>query len=146
MTPRAAVHHQTPVLVTDGGVGQARSTLATVRALAQGGYRPAVTVSGPFSLAAASRHCDHAVPVPQVGSEGFAEEVRSELASGGYLTVLAAGDAALLALGARVEHLVDKSLLPEAAERVGIGSPPLEVFASAEELMRSAQRLRYPIV
>jgi len=133
------------VLVTDGGDGQARSSLAAVRALAAGGYRPAVTVSGPSSLAASSRYCARRVRTPLVTEPGYAEAVRTELAARPYLTTLAASDAALLALGAPVGHLVDKAELIARARRAGLAVPPTRVFPSREDLV-GAGDLDFPLV
>jgi hypothetical protein len=134
------------VLVTDGGTGRALSTLATVRALAAAGYRPAVTVSGRISVAAASRFCARAVETPPVADEGYAPAVRAELEAWPYLTVLPTSDAALLALGAPVEQLVDKQALAKRARTAGLAVPPTETFASPEELAAAAARLAYPVV
>jgi hypothetical protein len=66
------------VLVTDGAAGQARSTLATVRSLGRGGYTPVVTVSGPRSLAAASRYCADVIQTPPASDGSYAPSVRAE--------------------------------------------------------------------
>jgi predicted ATP-grasp superfamily ATP-dependent carboligase len=133
------------VLITDGGDGQARSSLAAVRALAEGGYRPAVTVSGPPSLAAASRYCDRRVVVPHVTEPGYAEAVRAELAAWPYHTVLAASDVALLALGYPVEHLVNKAELTDRARQAGLSVPPTRAFSSPSELL-AAGDIEFPAV
>lgn len=138
--------HRPAVLVSDGGRGQARSTLATVRALALGGYAPAVTTSGPHSVAAASRYCTRSIEVPRVNLPGFADAVAREMERGSYLTFLAASDAALLAMGAEVEHLVDKNRLAEVASRAGLTPAPGQVFASLDELRNEAERLEFPVV
>lgn len=135
--------------MTDGSRrtgGQGRSAVATVRALAAGGYRPAVTVSGGASLAAASRFCARRVDVPAVTEDGYAEAVRAELAARPYLTCLPASDAALLALDAPVHHLVDKVQLAEHADRAGLPLPPTRVFSTTRELLSAAHDLDYPIV
>jgi predicted ATP-grasp superfamily ATP-dependent carboligase len=136
------------VLVTDDRRGQARAALAAVRALAAAGYRPAVTTSSPFSLAAASRHCARAIPVPAsvVGTSAFRAALAPELEAMPYIAVLATGDAALLALGAPVEHLIDKTSLAELARAVGLQPPPHEHFPSLEELRSASSRLDYPVV
>lgn len=133
------------VLVTDGGDGQARSSLAAVRALAAAGYRPAVTVSSRSSLAASSRYCARRVPVPPVAEPGYAEAVQAELSARPYLTMLAASDTALLALGAPVGHLVDKAELVARARQSGLAVPPTRVFASRDDLLAAAD-LEYPLV
>ena len=81
------------VLVTDDVDGRNRSAVAAVRALAQAGYAPVVTVSGPSSLAAASRHSRGRVLVPRPGQPGYRDAVEGELSSGRYLAVLPASDA-----------------------------------------------------
>ncbi|MFN2490068.1 MAG: hypothetical protein ABR529_10080 [Actinomycetota bacterium] len=137
------------VLVTDGSKragGQGRASLAAVRALGVAGYRPAVTVAGGTSLAAASRFCERRVPIPPVTDEGYVAAVRNELAARPYLTCLPASDAALLALGAPVDHLVDKTELQRHARAAGIEMPPSRVFSSTEELLAAAGELDYPLV
>jgi hypothetical protein len=134
------------VLVTDGSSYPTRSTLAAVRALAEGGYRPAVTVCGPSSIAAASKYCARTVKVPSVAEAGYARAVRDEMASGGYLTVLPASDASLLALELPVEQWVDKASAAERAGAAGIPVPPTEVFASWQALRDAGDGLPYPFV
>ncbi len=134
------------VLVTDGGTGRALSTLATVRALAAAGYRPAVTTSGAISLAAASRFCARAIEAPPATDKSYASAIRAELEARPYLTVLPTSDAALLALGAPVDHLVDKEMLAGRARAAGLAVPPAETFPSPAELAAAAARLDYPVV
>ena len=138
--------HRPAVLVSDGGRGQARSTLATVRALALGGYAPVVTTSGPHSVAAASRYCARSIEVPRVTLPGFAEAIERELSKGSYLAFLAASDAALLATGARLEHIVDKNRLAEVAERAGLTPAPGRVFESVDDLRDAVNELAFPVV
>jgi hypothetical protein len=134
------------VLVTDGGTGQGRSALAAVRALAAAGYRAAVTTSGDHSLAAASRHCGRRVPVPPVDGVGYADAVRAELAARPYLTVLAASDQAMIALGIASTDLLDKGTLTGAASAAGIPTPHGTIYATIEELRGAASTLPYPAV
>lgn len=134
------------VLVTDGSEYQTRSTLAAVRALAAGGYHPAVTVSGPHSIAAASRFCERRVETPPASASGYREAVQAEMDTGRYLTVLPASDASLLALGFPVEHLIDKAAAGQRAAAVGLPVPPTEVFPSWEAMVGEADRLPYPAV
>jgi len=122
-----------PVLVTDGGTGQGRSAVAAVRSLAAGGFRPLVTVSGPRSLAASSRHCALAVRTPRADDAGFAARIE-EVAFEHDAVVLPASDAALLALRHPVEHLVDKARLAEAAGGAGLATPPALSFESMAAL------------
>jgi predicted ATP-grasp superfamily ATP-dependent carboligase len=136
------------VLVTDGSRrigGQGRTGVATVRALAAGGYLPAVTVSGE-SLAGASRFCRRRVEVPSVNEPGYADAVRAELAARPYLVCLPASDAALLALDAPVRHLIDKVELAANAAKAGIPMPPSRLFSSTAELVTAARDLDYPVV
>jgi hypothetical protein len=86
------------------------------------------------------------VEVPPVSEPGYVETVREELSRRPYLVCLPASDAALLALGAPVEHLIDKTQLAEHAERAGIPMPPSRVFGSTEELVAAAPALDYPVV
>jgi hypothetical protein len=134
--------------VTEGADGESRAALAAVRALARAGYAPAVTESGRRSFAGASRSCARrvAVPAAETDPEGYARAVRGELASRPYVATFVASDAALLALGAPVRHLLDKASCSELAAAAGIPTPPTEVFASPDELRRAARRLRYPVV
>lgn len=134
------------VLVTDGAAGQARSTLATVRALGRSGYGPVVTVSGPRSLAAASRYCVGTIPTPPASEPGYAPSLRAEIDRREYLCVLASSDAALQALGAGVAHLLDKNRLSDEARRVGIPVPDAARFSSFAELLEHAGELDYPVV
>jgi predicted ATP-grasp superfamily ATP-dependent carboligase len=134
------------VLVTDGAAGQARSTLATVRALGRGGYAPVVTVSGPRSLAAASRYCTDTIRTPPASEGGYAQSVRAETDRRAYVCVLASSDAALLALEAGVAHLLDKGRLSEEARRAGIPVPHSARFPSFADLVERSGALDYPVV
>lgn len=136
------------VLISEGGSGESRAAVAAVRALATAGYHPSVTVCGDLSLAGASRYCGRRVPVPPVASDprGYADAVRAELASGGYLALLPASDPALIALELPVGHLLDKVACAAAAERVGLSAPPSRIFASTAELLDVADQLDYPVV
>lgn len=134
------------MLVTDGGTGQGRSALAAVRALAAAGYRSTVTTSGDHSIAASSRHCDRRVPVPGVDDPRFAEAIRDELAASHYLTVLAASDAALLALGLADDTLLDKASMAKAAAAVGLLTPEGRTYATLTELRDDVAALPYPAV
>jgi predicted ATP-grasp superfamily ATP-dependent carboligase len=117
-----------------------------VRALAQGGYRPAVSTCGRLSVGAASRYCARRVRLPAASSPGYAEALRHLAESGGYLTVLPASDVALVALGAPGAELVDKAILGKRAEEAGIATLPGRVFSCIEELHDAAHELTYPVV
>jgi hypothetical protein len=134
------------VLVTDGAAGQARSTLATVRALGRGGYAPVVTVSGPPSLAAASRHCAGTIRTPPASEGGYPPSVRAEIDRRDYICVLACSDAALLALETGVAHLLDKDRLSEEARRARISVPHSARFPSFADLLEHSGELDYPVV
>jgi predicted ATP-grasp superfamily ATP-dependent carboligase len=136
------------VLISEGGGGESRAALAAVRSLAAAGYQTAVTVSGPLSLAAASRHTTRRVPAPSVHDdpEGYAAAVRAELAHGDYLDVLCASDAALLALDRPVRTLLDKEVTGRLAREAGLDVPTTRVFATRAELLAAGDELDYPVV
>lgn len=135
------------VLVTDGGSGQGRSALAAVRALGAWGYPVAVTTSGSHSLAAASRHCSRRVPVAAVTDPSrYKQDILEETRARPYLAVMATSDAALLALGAPVEHLVDKTLLGARARAAGVPMPPTQRFESVRALLEGGSPFGFPIV
>ena len=136
------------VLVTSGDNHGSRAALAAVRALAAGGYRPSVTVSGRRSLAGASRYCERRVEVPSATSDptAFATGVRAELSAGSYLTVLPISEPVLLALDLPVSPLVSKVAIAASAPLAGIPVPPTRVFSSAQELRDAADSVDYPIV
>jgi biotin carboxylase len=134
------------VLVTNGGEGQNRSALAAMQALALAGFEPVATVSGRDSLAASSRHCRAAVPVPPVTELEYAEAVQAELEARSYVALMPASDAALLALDLAGAPLVDKARLPELARGAGLEVPPGRTFSSTAELAHHAEELDYPVV
>lgn len=138
--------HRPWVLVSDGGIGQSRSTLATVRALASAGYSPVVTTSGSHSVAAASRFCVDTVDTPLVSDAGYADAIHAELARRPYLTLLGASDATLLAMGVDVVHLVDKSMVASKAEACGLSVAPGRDFESVEVLQANLGNLDFPVV
>jgi hypothetical protein len=132
--------------VADGGSGQNRSAVAAVQALGLAGYRASVTVSGRYSLAASSRFCGRAVPTPLAGHEGFASAVQAETAARPYLATLPASDAAILALSAPGQELVDKSVLAQRAAGAGLSVPSSQRFERIEDLLAAARQLDYPCV
>ena len=133
------------VLVTGGG-GRDRDSLEAVRGLAAGGYKAAVALSEPGSLAAASRHCSGKITVPPVRDERFPASIRAELEAGGYLTVIPASEMAVVALQTGLRQLEDKAKLNEAAVRAGIDVPPSLEFGSVRELKDAAAELSYPCI
>jgi predicted ATP-grasp superfamily ATP-dependent carboligase len=134
------------VVVTDDGAGHGRSALAAVRALAAAGYRPAVARSGPWSLAASSRSCVRTFDVGPVEGEGFADACARVAADCSALTILPSSDAALLALGAPVVHLLDKSRLISAAHDAALPTAETRVFDGADALRAAANELSFPVV
>ena len=136
------------VLISEGTSGESRAAVAAVRALAAAGYRPAVTVSGPLSLAAASRHCARRVTTPPVETQpqAYAEAIRRELAARPYHAFFPGSDAAILALGLPVRSFLDKVECARRAEAAGLRVPPSRVFASAAELLAERGRLDYPLI
>jgi hypothetical protein len=134
------------VLVVESGTGQNRSALVAVRALANAGYRSAVTVSGTGSLASASRYCHRVVPTPPVDSPGFADAIALETASFPYLGVMPSSDAAIIALSAPGAQFVDKKLLAERAADVGLVMPSSSMYTTTQELLDAARDIDYPFV
>jgi hypothetical protein len=136
------------VLITEGGDGQSRAAVSAVRALAADGYRPAVTEYAGLSLAGASRFCARRVPVPlgETEPEAYAKAVRAELDSRDYLAVFPGSDAALTALDAPVQHLLDKVSCARLAQAVGLSVPPSRVFERWADLVEQAPDFEYPVV
>ena len=118
-------------------------------ALAADGYRPAVTEYDGLSLAGASRHCARRVPVPlgEVDAEGYAKAVRAELETRPYLAVFPSTDAALVALDAPVQHLINKESSARLAEAAGLPVPPSRrVRQRRRSCSARPDELEYPIV
>ena len=135
-----------PVLVSDGGIGQAVSTLGAVRALALAGRPAHVGVSHPLSTAAWSRHCARRVKVPPVDDpEAYRHSIEALAASGRYDAVLLSSDAALLATGWSGAALVDKTEVARRAERAGFAVTHEEEFADGARLIAAGDRLSYPV-
>jgi len=133
------------VLVTADGP-HLRDPLVAIRALAAEGYRSSLAISCGSSVATASKYCDRIVHVPSCLDSGYRTAIASELERGGYLTLLPASEAALLALGVSTPHLVNKVTLGQRGESVGVPAPPTRVFLSRQELLRSAGELDYPVI
>lgn len=134
------------VLVVDGGPGQSRSALAAVRALGEAGLDPYVTVSGPGSLAASSRHAVGCIRVPAVHHPTFVEVVRPLMEGERFEATMVASDAAIIALGLPESELVDKSRLHGRAVDAGLAVPDGRRFAAPEDVMDAAPDLPYPVV
>jgi hypothetical protein len=134
------------VLVSDNADGRSRSAVATVRALAAGGYRPVVAVSGGRSAAAASRSSAGRAHLPPLTSPGYREAVREYLGAHPGAHHLAASDAVLVALGSPGAELVDKSVLPARAAAAGLQVPETREFAGVDELREASGTVAYPVV
>jgi predicted ATP-grasp superfamily ATP-dependent carboligase len=136
------------VLVTDGGTGPTRDrdSVAAVRALAEGGYHVALTVSGANSLASRSRFCERRVQVPPATDARYVDAVRAELEGGTYVTALPTSETALLALSGDRSDLTNKVELSATAQAAGLECPPMQVFPSFEALSGEAERLDFPVV
>jgi hypothetical protein len=135
------------VLVSDGGAAGSRDCLAAVRGLHAGGYEVDVTVSRGTSRQAVSRYVRARYPTPGVDDAAYPSEVRRIAATGGYVTVVAASEASLMALYGDhpvVARLSDKEGLAAAASEAGLRVPAARTFASAEELLAAASTLAYP--
>ena len=124
------------VLVTDDVSGQNRSAVAAVRALAAGGFRPAVTTCGARSVAAASRYSQRRIELPRAGSPGYPEALRHEVESGDYLCALLASDAALIALDAPGAPLLNKAVLADRTAATGLSAVPGRVYDSLGQLRK----------
>jgi predicted ATP-grasp superfamily ATP-dependent carboligase len=135
-------------LVSDGGTGQGRSALAAVRLLEVAGWAPFVTTSGRWSLAASSRSCAGTRRVRGVaaGGSAYGDDLVELVSVEPWDAVVAASDAALVALGAPAARLLDKAVLAAAAAASDLRSPPTERVASWDELLDGAGRLAYPVV
>src|SRR3954467_6604488 len=94
------------VLVSDNADGRSRSAVAAVRALAAGGYRPVVAVSGGRSAAAASRSSAGRLRLPAADAPEFRPAVEAFLAAHPGAHVMAASDSVLVALGQAGAQLV----------------------------------------
>jgi len=105
-----------------------------------------VTVSGPLSLAGASRSCARRIPLSSVDSPGFSEAVAGERERHQYLTLFPASDAALAALDYPVGHLLDKAALTEQAASVGLSTVRSVVVENPSVLRTAARALGYPVL
>src|SRR5688572_9094753 len=121
------------VIVTDHHDGNSRSAVAGVRALDEAGYSPVVTATGGRSAAGASRSCAGVLRVPPVGTPGYRKAVQEYMAATPGAVVLAASDAALIALDLPGAALVDKGSLPRAVAAAGLRTPLTREFPSAAD-------------
>jgi predicted ATP-grasp superfamily ATP-dependent carboligase len=149
------------VLVTDA---EYRSALGACRALADAGYRVA-TVAGRRARSSWSRVCNMplAAPNPLSDPDGFVDRLVEILASRSYDVLIPSTDASLRAVSEqrnRLEPLtrlglpahecvlrsLDKVLLLELAEKVGLAAPPSIVCANLEEAQVAASTLGFPVL
>lgn len=130
------------------GPDQSRAAVAAVRGLSAAGYRPAVTISGRASLAAASRYCRRRVVVPSVDVDpaGYAAAVRAELARHNYLALLPGSDMAAIALERPEARFMDKLYTAQLATQAGLLVPPSRVFQSYSALRAAEAELPYPVI
>ena len=135
-----------PVLVTDGGHGGSRDCLAAVRGLREAGYPTSLAVAGASFLSRHSRYAGRRVTVPSMSDPAFADAVLSEVRRGDYLTVVAASEGALIALGMEVPRLVNKVAMQEAARACGIPTPPSFVFDSVSKASADAREISFPAI
>ena len=134
------------VLVVDDGDSQSRTALVAARALAAGEYRVAATVSGPRSLAGASRSVALRIPAPGIDDPAFDDALARALDQGRYECVLPASDAALLKLEPGVRGLLDKAELASLGAAAGIATPESMAFSDLASLSSAADDLPYPVV
>jgi hypothetical protein len=135
------------VLVADGANGRdskTRSSVAAVRALADAGYRVAVTVGGGVSWAAASRYCERTVMVPPVSEPGYAAAIAEELSRNDYVTVLPASDAAVMALEPGAAPLLDKVELGRRVRAAGLPVLRERVFRSPDDMLAGSDDISFP--
>jgi predicted ATP-grasp superfamily ATP-dependent carboligase len=86
------------------------------------------------------------VLTPRVDRPEFASAIRTEMSSRDYLGMMAASDAALVALSAPGADLTNKTHLALVAERVGLRTPLQLMFDDARSLVAAAPELSYPVV
>src|SRR5829696_1221274 len=135
-----------PVLVTDGGNGQSRSALATVRALGAAGHPVHVTTTQFVSIPAWSRYCDRRIRTETVTSDAYAPAIQALRSQVDYAAVFPASDAALVALDWPGAALVHKLEVARSAERAGFPVAAQQSFDTAAELLDAAEALAYPVV
>ncbi len=136
------------MLVTEGGQGQSRAAAAATRILATAGRPVTVTVTNRLSLAGSSRFCSRTVRAPLVDAdpEGYAAAVRQELSAHPYVAAFPATDAAVLALGTPIAHLMNKGTAAEHIRAAGLAVPPTRAVDSPADLRRTLQQTDLPVV
>jgi predicted ATP-grasp superfamily ATP-dependent carboligase len=149
------------VLVTDG---EHRAALATVRSLGRAGYRVYVAASSASSLAGVSRATSVRLTTPPALDDpaAYQEAIVAHVAHHGIDVVVPVTEAAALALlDARprlapaiipmpdlpaFRAISDKAALDDRAASTGIAFPSQCTARDAEEAIRLAPELTYPIV
>ncbi len=138
--------------------------LATCRSLHRAGYE--VTAASSTALAAAqwSRSCSRRLRLADAreSSSRFVEQLREELTSRPYSTLIAGSDSALLAVSqlrgrletfttlglpspSIVERVMHRECLSRAAEQVGMPSATSIRCANIEEALAAAAQLGFPV-
>jgi predicted ATP-grasp superfamily ATP-dependent carboligase len=150
------------VLITNA---EERSMLAACRSLCQGGYEVTAASSTTFAAAQWSRSCAARLLVadPRDNASRFVQQLRQELTSRAYLTLLAGSDRALLALSREREHLeeltnlglprhsdvrraMNREALAEAAEQAGFRPPTSVACIGVGQALAAARRMGFPVV
>lgn len=132
------------VLVVDGSRGQTHTALSTVRALGAAGHHVDLAHTGPWTVAARSRHVRARFAVPGADDTGFSVAVRALLATG-YDACFPTSDAALVELGWTGADLVDKREVQRRWEKVGARQPRSWQFDDGPQMLAAADRLPYPL-
>ncbi len=149
------------VLITNA---EERSMLATCRSLHRAGYQ--VTAASATTLAAAqwSRSCSRRLRLADAceSSSRLVEQLREELTSHSYGTLIAGSDSALLAISqlrgrletlttlglpspSIVERAMHRECLSQAAEQVGMPSATSIRCANVEEALAAAAQFGFPV-
>jgi predicted ATP-grasp superfamily ATP-dependent carboligase len=149
------------VLVTDG---EERAALAACRGFARAGHTVGAAAGQRPALAHWSRACTHKLLAPRaLDGERFVVAIAAALRRGSYGAVLPASDAALLALSRFRAELpaevliglpphdvvlqsLDKAVLGNAAETVGLARLVGDECVDATDARRAAVRLGFPLV
>ena len=151
---------RTPVAVVIGGYVNG---LGVVRALGSRGVRTAVITTKPYDLAHRSRWVAMRRSVPDLHErpDGLVEVLEHNAAEWAGWTLLPTNDEALAAIGQHreslassyriaapsaeaIRYLLDKRLMMEAAQAVGVDTP--HVYGPAEKTTAAREDLRFPVV
>jgi predicted ATP-grasp superfamily ATP-dependent carboligase len=129
------------VLVSDGADAGTRDCVVAIRALADSGYRVAVTTRSRHPLL--SRYVSRRVGV---GEGEIAEVIGNEMDRGDYAAFIPAAESVVLSLEPQVPALHDKALVSRRAREVGLRVPEEVVFAGPADLSAAAATMRFPVV